>query len=245
MGPLRVLVFSTVLLGADVALAQATETAGSAAGPAATPGDRIHLSELVPALAGTELGAIDLGPAPPPGASRTVRRAEVLDALRRLGRSADGLALPRETRIARRAVRLSGDEIASRSRAAISEALSPCEVQSVAVSTSATLGEGDLEVDVDGPARPDDGPSLVMLDLRTPGGTTHVPARVELRCPAPVVASGAEVTVVVRSGSVRVTAPGVARQAGRVGDEVRVRIGPTGALVTARVIDAETVEVRP
>ena len=243
MGPLRVLVLSAVLLAADVALAQATEP--SSPEPPATHGDRLRLAELVPALAGPELGATDLGPAPPPGASRAVRRAEVVEALRRLGRSADGLALPREMRIARRAVRLSGEEIASRARAAISEALAPCEVQSVVVSTSATLGEGELAVEVEGPARPDDGPSLVRLDLRTPGGTTHVPARVELHCPAPVVAAGAEVSVVVRSGNVRVAAPGIARQAGRVGDEVRVRVGPTGALVTARVIDAGTVEVRP
>jgi hypothetical protein len=202
---------SAVLLAADVALAQATEP--SSPEPPATHGDRIRLAELVPALAGTELGATDLGPAPPPGASRAVRRAEVVEALRRLGRSADGLALPREMRIARRAVRLSGEEIASRARAAISEALAPCEVQSVVVSTSATLGEGELAVEVEGPA--------------------------------PVVAAGAEVSVVVRSGNVRVAAPGIARQAGRVGDEVRVRVGPTGALVTARVIDAGTVEVRP
>jgi hypothetical protein len=207
--------------------------------------DRIRLAEIVPALAGTEIGAIDLGAAPPPGATRTVRRAEVIETLRRLGRSADGLALPREVRIARRAVRLSGEEIATRARAAIDEALSPCHVESVAVTTSATLGEGALEIDVHGPARPNDGPSLVMLDLHTPGGTTHVPARVELRCPAPVVAPGAEVTVIVRAGNVRVSAMGIARQSGRIGDEVRVRVEPTGAMITARVIDVATVEVRP
>ena len=35
--------------------------------------DRVRLSEIVPALAGTELGALDLGPAPAPGAVRVVR----------------------------------------------------------------------------------------------------------------------------------------------------------------------------
>ncbi|MBX7190572.1 MAG: flagella basal body P-ring formation protein FlgA [Sandaracinaceae bacterium] len=212
---------------------------------AASAQDRIRLAEIVPALAGSELGAIDLGPAPPPGASRVMRRAEVLETLARAGRSATGLVIPREVRIARRAVRLSGDEIAARARDAIEEALSPCAVESVAVTSSATLGEGELDVHVNGPARPNDGPTIVMLDLATPGGTTHVPARVEVRCPEAVVTSGAEVTVVVRSGNVRVTATGVSRQSGRVGDEVRVRVEPTGALVTARVIDVATVEVRP
>lgn len=207
--------------------------------------DRIHLAEIVPALAGTELGAIDLGAAPPPGASRVLRRAEIVATLAQLGRSAVGLALPRETRIVRRAVRLTGEELAARARTSIEEALAPCEVTSITITSSATLGEGPLAIEVVGPARPDDGPTLVRLDLRTPGGTTHLPARVELRCPAPVIASGAEVTVLVRVGQVRASSTGVARQAGRVGDEVRVRVARTGALVTARVIDAQTVEVSP
>jgi flagella basal body P-ring formation protein FlgA len=38
---------------------------------------------------------------------------------------------------------------------------------------------------------------------------------------------------------------GIARQSGRIGDEVRVRVEPTGAMITARVIDVATVEVRP
>jgi hypothetical protein len=238
----RVLWLSVGLLAAGPA---ARVTAQVPAAEHAASADRIRLSEIVPALAGTELGAIDLGAAPPPGATRTVRRAEVIETLHRLGRSADGLALPREVRIARRAVRLSGEEIATRARSAIDEALAPCHVESVSVTTSATLGDGPLEVEVHGPARPNDGPSLVMLDLHTPGGTTHVPARVELRCPAPIVAPGAEVTVIVRAGNVRVSATGIARQSGRLGDEVRVRVEPTGAMVTARVVDVATVEIRP
>lgn len=207
--------------------------------------DRIRLAEIVPALAGTELGAIDLGPAPPPGASRVVRRAEIVATLAQRGRSSDGLVLPRETRIARRAVRLTGEEIAQRARASIEAALAPCDVVSIAITSSATLGEGALAIDVSGPARPNDGATIVRIDLRTPGGTTQVPARVELRCPEPVIASGAEVSVVVQVGRVRASGVGIARQSGRVGDEVRVRMERTGALVTARVVDAQTVEVTP
>ena len=53
------------------------------------------------------------------------------------------------------------------------------------------------------------------------------------------------VTARVRVGSVRVSAHGVCRQAGRVGDMVRVRIDETGSLVDGRVLDASTVEVVP
>jgi hypothetical protein len=207
--------------------------------------DRIRLAEIVPALAGTELGAIDLGAAPPPGATRVVRRAEIVATLAQRGRSSEGLVLPRETRIARRAVRLTGEEIADRARASIEAALAPCDVASITITSSATLGEGALAIDVSGPARPNDGATIVRLDLRTPGGVTHVPARVELRCPEPVIVSGSEVTVVVQAGRVRASGVGTARQSGRVGDEVRVRMERTGVLVTARVIDAQTVEVTP
>ncbi len=207
--------------------------------------DRVVLSEIVPALRDTEIGALDLGPAPAPGATRTIRRAEILAALREAGRPVDGLVVPRALRIERRAVRLSVEDIVRHAQAAVTEAVSPCELDRLVVTTTATVGEGPVRVAVRASARPSDGAGLVVLELSTPGARTEVPARVELRCPAPVLSAGAEVAVIVRSGRVQISARGVARQAGRRGDEVRVRIEPTGALVTATVVDGHTVEVTP
>jgi hypothetical protein len=58
----RVLWLSVGLLAAGPA---ARVTAQVPAAEHAASADRIRLSEIVPALAGTELGAIDLGAAPP------------------------------------------------------------------------------------------------------------------------------------------------------------------------------------
>lgn len=207
--------------------------------------DRVLLAEILPALEGSTLGAIDLGPAPAPGATRAVRRPEILAAIAEAGRSAEGLDIPRQTRIVRRAIVLTGSDIESRARAAIETALAPCVVERIVVTTSATIGEGDLRVLAEGPARPTDGAAVVMLGLSTGSLATHVPARVDLACPEPIVHSGSTVTVVVRSGAVRVSAPGTARGEGRVGDTVRVRIESTGRLVSGRVQDDGTIEVRP
>ncbi len=207
--------------------------------------DRVHLSEIVPALAGSDFGAIDLGAAPAPGTSRTIRRAEILAAITAAGRSADGLAIPRQARIERRAITLSADQVEERVRDAVEAAVGPCQVDSLVVTTSATIGEGPLDVHATGPARPVDGAAIVMLDLRSGALATHLSARVDLTCPEAVVRSGSHVTVVARSGAVRASAPGVVRGEGRVGDVVHVRVDTTGALVEGRVVDASTVEIGP
>jgi len=207
--------------------------------------DRVRLAEIVPALEGSDLGALDLGPAPAPGTSRIIRRAEIVATIAAAGRSAEGLALPRQARIERRAVVLSASQVEQRTREAIIAAVSPCTVDHIVVASSATIGEGELSVVATGPMRPQDGATVVMLDLSTGALSTHLSARVDLSCPEPVVQSGTRVTVVVRSGAVRASAQGVVRGTGRVGDVVHVRVDSTGALVEGRVVDGTTVEVSP
>jgi flagella basal body P-ring formation protein FlgA len=58
-----------------------------------------------------------------------------------------------------------------------------------------------------------------------------------------VVAAGDRVRVIAVSGAVKVSAPAQARQAGRVGDDIHVTNELSRQTVTARVIDAQTVEV--
>lgn len=229
-----------IALGAFALVVLALAAPASAQDP-----DRVRLAEIVPALAGSTLGALDLGPAPAPGTARTIRRAEILQAIADAHGSAAGLAIPARTRIERRAVVLDASDIRERARDAIASAVAPCDVERVVVTTTATVGEGELHVSASGPARPDDGAAVVMLELGAGALTTHVSARVDLECPDPVVHSGSHVTVVVRAGAVRASAPGVVRGEGRVGDVVHVRVESTGALVDGRVVDASTVEVTP
>jgi Chaperone for flagella basal body P-ring formation len=205
---------------------------------------RVSVAEILPALAGTELGAIDLGAAPVPGAVRVVRRGEVLAALSAHGRSAAGLAIPEVSRIRREPQSLARDEVARRARSAVEAALAPCAVRSVEARADAMLGPGTIEVRAEGPARPSGSTAMLTLVLSTADGrAVRIPAQAAIECPEAVVRSGARVSVRVAIGPVRASADGVARQSGRPGDIVRVTIERTNTAVQARVVDAATVEV--
>ena len=82
-----------------------------AAPTSASAQDAIVLSEIIPVLAGSELGRLEIAPAPRPGASRVIRRSQVLRALRDAGHSARGLDIPRSTRIDREARRLDREDL--------------------------------------------------------------------------------------------------------------------------------------
>lgn len=207
--------------------------------------ERITLAEIVPALTGTELGALDLGAAPAPGLARVVTRADVLAALSAAGRTANGLRIPRSVRIERVARRMSKDEVATLAMATLNEAVAPCTAGNVHVLDDVTVPASELQVDVDAPARPVSGHAVVTIVLRSGSTVVRAPAQIALVCPAPVVSPGDDVRVVVALANVRASSDGRARQSGRVGDMVRVRVASTGAEVTGRVVDAHTVEVRP
>lgn len=207
--------------------------------------DEIQLAEIVPALEGTELGAISIGPAPPPGASRLVRRSEVVSALRRAGRTADGLRIPRSRRIRRGARTLAPEELRDAASRAIAEALAPCNVEEITVRTPATVADGALSISADGNAPRRSGQAPVMIVLASGGRTTRVPAQARVSCPAPVIRPGAHVRLLARFGAVVASAPGVARQPGRVGDIIRVSSLQSRARLRARILDAERVEVLP
>jgi hypothetical protein len=219
--------------------------AGSAlvAAPVACAQDRITLAEVVPALAGSELGALDLAPAPPPGGVRVLARADVLRAITEAGRSAEGLDIPRSTRIAREGEHLDAAALTRLASAAVAEAMGPCEVSDLAVRGEIDVPAGERTIEVDRPARLDGGAIAFTVRVGVGRFLGRVTGQAVLRCPEPVVTPGTGVTARVAIGAVRVSARGVCREAGRVGDVVRVRIEDTGGLVEARVIDGSTVEV--
>lgn len=113
------------------------------------------------------------------------------------------------------------------------------------VARGAVLAEADVEpavVDAAGwPLRP--------LPTTAVGArlTTDVPAGQVLQrpmlVPAPVVRSGEPVTITVRAGGLQVQTKGVAAQAGRVGDLIRVINPDSGRRLSARVVGPGVVEV--
>jgi hypothetical protein len=204
---------------------------------------RITLGEIVPALVGTELGALEIADAPVPGATRVVRRADVLAVMREAGRSAEGLSIPSSTRITREGEHLDGDALTRLALPAIERTMAPCTVSDAMVRSELDLPTGDRAVEIGRPDRLESGAIAFQVVIRSAGVTSRLSAQARLSCPAPVVTPGSTVTARVRMGAVRVTAHGTCRQAGRPGDVIRVRIEETGALIDARVIDASTVEV--
>lgn len=205
--------------------------------------ERVSLSEIVPALEGTELGAIDLGPAPSPGATRVVRRSEIVAALQAAGRNSQGLAIPTTTRIRRESVHLSSEEIAERARRAVARSIEPCQVQSLQVRSDATLPSGAIEFHSEGPERPTGRHVLITIVMSALGRSVRVPAQAEVSCPEPVVRAGGRVRVSIALGNVHASADGIARQPGRVGDTIRVHIEATHAQVEARILDEHHVEI--
>ncbi len=207
--------------------------------------DNVRLAEIVPALEGTELGALELGPAPRPGATRVVRRSEVLSALRRAGRETRGLSIPRSTRVRREARRIEPAALQELAHDAVARSVAPCRLSRLEIASGATVAMGDLDISAEGTAPQRSGSRNVMVVLRVGGREVRVPARTEVTCPAPVIRPGARVRIIARFGAVEASSPGTAAQPGRVGDIIRVRNPRHGRSIRARVIDAHTVEVVP
>jgi hypothetical protein len=207
--------------------------------------DRVTLAEVLPALAGSALGALDLGAAPAPGDVRVVRASDIRRAIRAAGHDARGLAIPRTTRVRRDARRLAREEVERLLRPAVESSLAPCVIESVELPGALVLPAGTPTVTTDAVAPRASGRVAAPLVVRVGGREMRVLASARVACPEPVVTAGARVRIVVAVGAVRASAPGLAGQPGRPGDEIRVTNLDTRAQLRARVIDAQTVEVRP
>lgn len=207
--------------------------------------DRITLAEVLPALAGTDLGALDLGAAPVPGGARVVRATDVRRALLAAGRDARGLDIPRTTRVSREASRLDQDAVERLVRPAVEASLSPCELTELDAPPSLLLPAGTPTVASLGTTPRASGRVTAPVVVTVGAVETRVLISARVVCPPPIIAAGARVQIVVIVGAVRATAPGIVAQPGRRGDQVRVTNVDTRVQLTGRVVDSGTVEVRP
>jgi hypothetical protein len=205
--------------------------------------DSVLLSEVLPVLEGTALGTLEVAPAPPPGSSRTIRRSEVLVALRDAGRDASGLVIPRRVVIHRGARELSEDELREIVEPSLATALAPCRIEDISLPSRVTLAMGEVTVETHVTAPRRSGNVSGVLTLRVGSRQRSVSVRARVNCPEPAIHPGARVRIVAVVGNVRASAPGEARQVGRVGDIIRVRNGITRNSIRARIIDANTVEI--
>lgn len=220
-----------------------------AAGSAGADG-QILVSEVLPSLAGNELGDVPIASAPLPGTTMVVRRSDVLRALERAGFSGKDLAIPRLTRITREVVKLTKDALLTESMNALQEAASPCTLEKARISADAKVVAGPRSVSAELPKRSSNANATTLhvtgaVFVESGGQRVRVPVLASLSCPEPAVTAGSQITLVAKIGRVRATAPAEARQPGRVGEIIRVTNRATGAALRARIVDSQTAEVVP
>jgi Chaperone for flagella basal body P-ring formation len=231
------------LLPAAVLIGCCAVAAGVRAEELAVEGETVELALILPVLSGTELGSLVVADAPLPGESRVVRASDIKALLKAHGADARGLALPRSVKLVRRARSVKEGELTERVREALASQIFPCQVASLSSLPSVSLAAGEYEVITQTSARRDSGRAPLSITLKQGERSQRISAQLEVSCPAPVVHPGANVRLVAVSGAVRVSAPAVAHQPGRVGDEIRVTNQVTKRQMRARVRDAQTVEV--
>ncbi|MEY4577072.1 MAG: Chaperone for flagella basal body P-ring formation [Pseudomonadota bacterium] len=208
--------------------------------------DRVLLAEVLPALIDTPLGAVDVAAAPLPGATMTVRRADVLRALSQAGLagSLKSENIPKATRVTRQQVVVPREQLAAQAHNAVSDAVSPCELREARFPSDVRVNSGPREYRGEFTGLRT-GSVTGAVFVTSGGRVTRVPVIASLSCPPPDITSGTQLTAIVIVGNVKASAPAEARQPGRVGDVIRIVNRATGASLHGRVIDSHTVEVMP
>jgi hypothetical protein len=205
--------------------------------------DSVLLDEVMPELAGSELGDVAVAAAPAPGAVTVVRARDVRRALLDAGLTADGLKIPASTQISRKLVRIPTDTLIDAGRAALEAATDPCSLQRVNAPKEVTLTEGPRQIRVEVSTPLHSGRMSGAVVVESGHRSVRVPLTLNLSCPDPEITTGEQITLVVAIGNVRVSSPGEARQAGRKGEVIRVQSRATGTALRGRVLNDNTVEV--
>lgn len=206
---------------------------------------RVRLGDVYPA-APKELESIDLGPAPLPGSSRLVTRAEIVAAM-----PADA-ALPADVtsvRVVRKTSTLSAASVEKLATDALAKTTIPKGGQLVAVRPGASIvvPDGWDVVDAKLSRLPRKAGKLkATVTLRFREGATSVMSTdvpVELLMPesaaTPDVSRGAKASFIVRRGSVEVRAVATVGADADVGDEVSVTITESGRVLRGRLVESQ------
>jgi hypothetical protein len=239
---LGVRLFVTTLLAASLSPAAPHEARAEA--------KQIVVAEILPSLAGTELGAVPIAAEPLPGGMITIRRSDVLRALDQAGFSGADLAIPKATRISREVVSISKEDLLEQAQAALAEAAGACEVQSARVSSDAKVIAGPRVFHAELPVRSVSARATTVhvsgaIFVDSGGQRVRVPVMASVLCPPPDVMAGSQLTVFAKIGPVRASAPAEARQPGRIGEIIRVTNRATGAALRARLLSPQMAEVVP
>jgi hypothetical protein len=204
------------------------------------------------AFATADIGALDLGPAPPPGGSRLVGRAEIEDRIRAAGLDPKGVALPKVVRVVGASQRLSPDALAKLATGAVTRALPQ----------GVTLEKIEAAYEI--VTRPGSSvKSASIAKVPRQKGQAHVSAVLELATEDDVVTKvpvaltvdvsdaaakadvprGTRVEIVLERGAIRIATSATALADAEIGDTQSVSIVATGRVVRARFVSRERAEI--
>lgn len=215
-------------------------------------GSRVHLSDLVPSIAGLEAKQhdADLGATPAQGATRIVSSREVKEALARLA-----LPIPKDLppyfRVRRAKDRPSAEEIDGLVRSAMTPVLPPgTRILAIRVSSDAPIPRDADEVRASpvslarGARR---GWVQPRMEFWKNGAiVATVPVQVELHAdepPPPAVRRGSRVVVVSARGLVEIAMQGITSADGDIGGVIPVVVQGTARVVRARLVSGERAEL--
>lgn len=212
---------------------------------------RVHLSDVSRDFDG-EIAALDLGPAPPPGNTRTLPRSEVEEQLRAAGEDTKKLHMPRNLVIRSAARRWSSDEVKAMLEPTLSAAL-PHGIQLRQLKYSRPLvssprisvgevhfpkfpkREGETTITATIELRQDD-----VVVLRLP---VTVIVDISADATRPLLSKGSRVSVVIEHGGARVSAVALSMSDAELGDIALFRVASTQRVLHARVESADTARV--
>lgn len=192
---------------------------------------------------------IDLGRAPPPGASRLLSRAAVLRQVKAAGFDPAKVKFPPSVRVRSAAKQISKEELETLASPAIARSLKRgVELKKVSATRGATLPPDAVLEGVDMPKPPKRRgayrTSAIVKWISDSETVARIPVSVTLyiteRGASADVEKGANITLVVERKGARLTARGQALTSGDEGEIIQVRVLKTNKVLRAR-IDSEHV----
>ena len=215
-------------------------------------GSRIHLHEVSDGYDDGDLASLDLGPAPPPGNSRLLSRAEVEDQLRAAGDDAKSLRMPSALRVKSAAKRWSPEELREALTPRLMAALPPglnfkmAKLnRSLVTSPSVVIGDAHFPKF---PKREGELTLTATVDMQQDGVTIlRVPVTVIVHvteaATRAAASKGARVNLMISRGAARVSAVALALSDTELGGVGMFRVVSTQRVLRARLMSADSAEV--
>ena len=213
---------------------------------------RIHLSEVSDGYDNGDLASLDLGPAPPPGNSRLLSRAEVEEQLHAAGDDAKSLRMPISLRIRSAAKHWTSEELRDALTPKVVSALPPGVNfkssklnRSLVTSPRVQVGEAHLPripkhvAELTLTATVD----LVQDDITVVRVPITVVVEVTELATQPAAGKGSRINLVIEHGGARVTALAIAMSDVELGATGLFRVASTQRVLRARLLSPDSAQV--